>query len=111
LAKRRDPISCACVVDDAICLRGVLTMRDWMLAPTDQRLGAINGVVTAMVACMARQFLPGACHRPGHAAKFVFAGLAGASIPLLMRRLGLDPAQSSNIILTTVTDLMGFMVF
>jgi len=40
-----------------------------------------------------------------------FAGLAGASIPLLMRRLGLDPAQSSNIILTTVTDVMGFMAF
>jgi magnesium transporter len=28
-----------------------------------------------------------------------------------MRRLGLDPAQSSNIILTTVTDVMGFMAF
>ena len=40
-----------------------------------------------------------------------FAGLAGASIPLLMRRLGLDPAQRSNIILTMVTDVMGFMAF
>ncbi|MCB2170685.1 MAG: magnesium transporter [Deltaproteobacteria bacterium] len=40
-----------------------------------------------------------------------FDGLAGASMPLPMRRLGLDPAQSSNIILTTVTDGMGFMAF
>jgi magnesium transporter len=38
-------------------------------------------------------------------------GLAGAPMPLRMRRLGLDPAQSSNIILTTVTDGMGFMAF
>jgi magnesium transporter len=38
-------------------------------------------------------------------------GLAGRSMPLPMRRLGLDPAQSSNIILTTVTDGMGFMAF
>jgi magnesium transporter len=28
-----------------------------------------------------------------------------------MKRLGLDPAQSSNIILTTVTDVMGFIAF
>jgi magnesium transporter len=38
-------------------------------------------------------------------------GLAGRSMPLPMRRLGLAPAQSSNIILTTVTDGMGFMAF
>jgi len=112
LAKRRDPISCACVVDDAICLRGVLTMRDWMLAPTDQRLGAINGVVTAMVAWVwyGNSYL-GLVIGLGMLLNLFFAGLAGASIPLLMRRLGLDPAQSSNIILTTVTDVMGFMVF
>jgi magnesium transporter len=41
----------------------------------------------------------------------IFAGLCGSSIPLLMRKLGMDPAQSSNIILTTVTDVMGFLAF
>ena len=40
-----------------------------------------------------------------------FDGLVGAPMPLPMRRLGLDPAQSSNIILTTVADVMGFMAF
>ncbi|MBP9733056.1 MAG: magnesium transporter [Candidatus Omnitrophica bacterium] len=40
-----------------------------------------------------------------------FAGLAGASIPLIMKRVGLDPAQCSSIILTTVTDVMGFFAF
>ncbi len=39
------------------------------------------------------------------------AGLAGASIPLVLRRLGLDPAQSSSIVLTTVTDIVGFAAF
>jgi magnesium transporter len=39
------------------------------------------------------------------------AGLAGASIPLLLRALGQDPAQSSSIILTTVTDVVGFFSF
>lgn len=41
----------------------------------------------------------------------VTACFAGAAIPLLMRGLGLDPAQSSNIVLTTVTDVMGFLTF
>ncbi len=39
------------------------------------------------------------------------AGIAGASIPMVMERLGQDPAQSSNIILTTVTDIIGFAAF
>jgi methyl-accepting chemotaxis protein len=31
--------------------------------------------------------------------------VAGALVPLTLRRLGLDPAQSSSIVLTTVTDV------
>ena len=41
----------------------------------------------------------------------VVAGAAGAAIPLAMKRLGFDPAQSSGIILTTVTDVVGFFAF
>lgn len=36
------------------------------------------------------------------------AGLAGASIPLMLRKLGADPAQASSIFLTLITDLVGF---
>jgi magnesium transporter len=39
------------------------------------------------------------------------AGLSGAAIPLLLTRLGQDPAQSASIILTTVTDVVGFSSF
>jgi len=39
------------------------------------------------------------------------AGVAGAVIPILLKRFGLDPAQSSSIVLTTVTDIAGFMSF
>jgi magnesium transporter len=41
----------------------------------------------------------------------VVAGLAGSVIPIALTRLGQDPAQSSSIILTTVTDIAGFMSF
>src|SRR5690606_17613070 len=39
------------------------------------------------------------------------AGIAGASVPLMLTRLGQDPAQSSSIILTTITDIAGFFSF
>lgn len=35
--------------------------------------------------------------------------LAGASIPLILRALGRDPAQASSIFLTTLTDSFGFL--
>jgi magnesium transporter len=41
----------------------------------------------------------------------VAAGIAGATIPVLLTSLGQDPAQSSSIILTTVTDIVGFSSF
>jgi magnesium transporter len=41
----------------------------------------------------------------------VIAGLAGAVIPVILKALGQDPAQSSSIILTTVTDVVGFLSF
>ena len=41
----------------------------------------------------------------------VLAGLAGAAIPLIMKAAGQDPAQSSAIVLTTVTDCSSFLSF
>jgi magnesium transporter len=37
--------------------------------------------------------------------------LAGASIPLLLKKLGRDPAQASSIFLTAITDGAGFFIF
>ena len=39
------------------------------------------------------------------------ACISGAGIPMAMRSLGWDPAQSSSIILTTITDVIGFFSF
>lgn len=40
-----------------------------------------------------------------------YAGLAGALIPITLRKLKLDPAQSSQMFLTASTDIVGFAVF
>jgi magnesium transporter len=39
------------------------------------------------------------------------AGLAGVLVPVLLTSFGQDPAQASSIILTTVTDVVGFSSF
>jgi len=41
----------------------------------------------------------------------VIAGVSGAAIPLLLTAARQDPAQSSSIVLTTVTDVAGFFSF
>jgi magnesium transporter len=105
----------------AVVMRGIV-MRE---IPKDKisglilkegKLGAINGalvgVVTALVAWLwnGNPYL-GVVIGLGMLFNLIFAGLSGASIPLLMKRIGLDPAQSSSIILTTGTDVMGFVAF
>jgi magnesium transporter len=42
---------------------------------------------------------------------FLVAGLAGSGIPVVLRRLGQDPALASNIFLTMITDIVGFTGF
>jgi magnesium transporter len=41
----------------------------------------------------------------------VCAGLFGAGIPIFLNRIGVDPALSSTVFLTTITDVVGFFGF
>ncbi len=41
----------------------------------------------------------------------LFAGFFGAVIPLGLKRVGVDPAVASSVLLTTVTDVVGFFAF
>jgi len=105
----------------AVVMRGIVMReipRDKILPliRKEALLGTINGVVIGIVTAVVAWVWHGNPYLGlviglGMLFNLFFAGLAGASIPLLMRRIGLDPAQSSNIILTTVTDVMGFMGF
>ena len=41
----------------------------------------------------------------------VFAAIAGSLLPLLLERAGIDPALAGSVLLTTVTDVVGFLAF
>jgi magnesium transporter len=40
----------------------------------------------------------------------IIAGISGSAIPLLLKRVGIDPAIASSIIITTFTDVFGFLL-
>jgi magnesium transporter len=105
----------------AIVMRG-LVMREIpreksvQLVVKETLVGLVAGLVTGFVTAIIAWFWHGNAYLGlvvglGMIVTMLAAGLAGSSIPLLMRRFGLDPAQCSNIILTTVTDVVGFFAF
>ncbi len=78
--------------------------------------GILNGVLIGIVASLAVFALT----KELKMASVVFlamilnmglGGLAGAFIPLILKRFGFDPAQSSSIFLTGLTDICGFLIF
>lgn len=76
-------------------------------------IGLLNGVVIALLSGLLGGLVAGETDVGlviGIAVfvNLIVAGIVGASIPIIMRRLGLDPALASNIFLTTVTDMVGF---
>ncbi|MBT8340847.1 MAG: magnesium transporter [Desulfatitalea sp.] len=104
------------VVMRGIVMREIPENKRLSLVVKESKLGAINGLVTGLVTAMVAWAWKGNPYLGiviglGMLLNLIFAGLAGSSIPLVMKKLGIDPAQSSSIILTTVTDVMGFLAF
>ena len=76
-------------------------------------VGAINAVPIGLLAAVVGMLFGGSPQfglTMGIAtvANLTMGTLAGTGIPLLLRRMGLDPALASNIFLTLITDIIGF---
>jgi magnesium transporter len=89
-------------------VKELVLKESWMGAVS----GATTGVVTAAVAWMwhGNPWL-GLVIGLAMIVNLLAAGFSGAFIPIAMKAVGLDPAQCSSIILTTVTDVVGFFAF
>jgi magnesium transporter len=74
--------------------------------------GIIIGIITALVAWYWQDNMyMGIVAGIAMVCTMVTAGVTGAFIPLAMKRIGIDPAHSSGIFITTVTDVIGFFSF
>ena len=83
----------------------------------EARIGLAMGVAIALLAGLMAYVISGSDFGVAQVmalavfANFSIATFVGAGIPILLRRLGLDPALASNIFLTFVTDMVGFAGF
>jgi magnesium transporter len=74
--------------------------------------GAINGILVAAVAVFINKNpMLGLVLAIAMVCNLFIAAFAGALIPLIMKKLGKDPATSATIFITTCTDVGGFFVF
>lgn len=79
-------------------------------------IGLLNGVLWALVvAALAIAWFGnwaiGGIIAAAILLNLLCAALSGVAIPLIMRRLGIDPALAGSVVLTTVTDVVGFFAF
>ncbi|SEM49180.1 magnesium transporter [Halomonas caseinilytica] len=91
------------------------TNSNWLLRK-EVGIAALNGLLWALVvASLAvlwfNSLAIGAIIAAALVINMLAAGVSGIAIPLLLRRLGIDPALSGSVVLTTVTDVVGFMAF
>ncbi len=99
-----------------LVLREISTRHWFRVLFKEINTGAINGVAIAATTAVgvliwSRSLGLALVIAIAMVLSMVIAGIAGAVIPIALTRLGQDPAQSSTIILTTVTDVVGFMSF
>jgi len=99
-----------------LALREITTRHALVLVLKEFRVGLLNGIAVAATTALGVYVWsrsPGLALviAPSMVLSMVAAGFAGALVPLTLRRLGQDPATSSSIILTTVTDVAGFFSF
>jgi magnesium transporter len=105
----------------AVVMRGLalreITPRHWFrVVAKEASAGLLNGSAVALVTGVAVYAWSGSTGLGmviGMAmiSSMSIAAMAGAAIPLILESIGQDPAQSSSIILTTVTDVSGFLSF
>lgn len=94
-----------------------ISIRQWFIVLRKEVfVGLLNGVAIAITTGLAVVIWS---HSWGLAAvisssmilAMVMAGIAGVLVPMTLTKFGQDPAQSSSIILTTITDVTGFFSF
>ena len=79
-------------------------------------VGALNGILWALIVGIVAviwydNYLLGVIIGLAMIVNMMFAALAGVAIPIIVRKFGVDPALASGVMLTTVTDVVGFFAF
>jgi magnesium transporter len=99
-----------------LALRQVTPANSASLLNKEVSVGLVNGLIWAVVVSI----VAGLWFHNSHIGlllgaamliNLVCAAAAGVLIPVLLDKMGIDPALAGGVLLTTVTDVVGFMAF
>ena len=100
----------------AMALGQLVGINAWRLLTREALLGLLHGiwlgVLVAVIAIIWQKNI-GLALVLGTAmlGNMIIAGTVGAGVPLFLRRMGVDPAVASAIVVTTFTDVFGFLLY
>ncbi len=100
----------------AIATRDLTGSNVWRVIRREVLVGLINGLAFAVImgiigAVWFGQPMLGVVIAVAMVINLVVAGLAGTVIPVILEKVGIDPALASGAFVTTVTDVVGFFAF
>lgn len=87
----------------------------WLISK-EIAIGFLNGAIWAIliatvIAVWKQNYMLGVIIAFAMLVNMIAAALAGATLPLVMKRLKIDPALAGSVILTTITDVVGIFAF
>jgi magnesium transporter len=99
-----------------LALQQVSSSNAFSLLIKEVSVGLVNGLWwSVVVACVAGLWFHdmhlGLLLGSAMLINLVCAALSGVTIPVVLNRIGIDPALAGGVLLTTVTDVVGFMAF
>jgi len=99
-----------------LALREVRLRHWWQVEMKEAVAGLLNGIAVAITTAVcvyfwSKSFGLAMVIGISMVLSMMLASISGAAVPMVLTMLGQDPAQSSSIILTTITDCVGFASF
>ncbi len=100
----------------ALATKDLTSANLWRVVRREVLVGAINGVVFAVVMGIVGVIwfgtpMLGLVIGVAMVINLIIAGLAGVIVPVTLERMDIDPALASGAFVTTVTDVVGFFAF
>ncbi|MDA0128451.1 magnesium transporter [Vibrio sp. MarTm2] len=100
----------------AMALNQITPGNRWALLKNEIGIGSINGllwalIIGAMAGLWFQSTILGATIALAIIVNIITAALFGVLIPIALDKLKLDPALAGSVVLTTVTDVVGFFAF
>ncbi len=99
-----------------MALGHVSTANSLWLVRKELAIGFLNGMIWAfliasVIAIWKDDYVLGGVIAFAMLINMIAAGLAGATLPIIMKKMKIDPALAGSVILTTITDVVGIFAF